>query len=138
MDITKYPQFQLYLFTLNLLRLKSLLIPKDCDDRCINSTIINRAYFSSYLFCVLWLEYVKNFRPMPLKGFKSKEERISEHVQVRNALKDFSKKTIGYKLSKLSELRKKADYDPYVDLTPNDVSDAVNHMEQIFNCLKFE
>ena len=80
MDITKYPQFQLYLFTLNLLRLKSLLIPKDCDDRCINSTIINRAYFSSYLFCVLWLEYVKNFRPMPLNGFKSKEERISEHV----------------------------------------------------------
>ena len=138
MDITKYPQFQLYLFTLNLLRLKSLLIPKDCDDRCINSTIINRAYFSSYLFCVLWLEYVKNFTPMPLKGFKSKEERISEHVQVRNALKDFGKKTIGYKLSKLSELRKKADYDPYVDLTPNDVSDAVNHMEQIFNCLKFE
>ena len=138
MDIRKYPQFQLYLFTLNLLRLKSLLIPKDCDDRCINSTIINRAYFSSYLFCVLWLEYVKNFRPMPLKGFKSKEERISEHVQVRNALKDFGKKTIGYKLSKLSELRKKADYDPYVDLTPNDVSDAVNHMEQIFNCLKFE
>ena len=138
MDITKYPQFQLYLFTLNLLRLKSLLIPKDCDDRCINSTIINRAYFSSYLCCVLWLEYVKNFRPMPLKGFKSKEERISEHVQVRNALKDFGKKTIGYKLSKLSELRKKADYDPYVDLTPNDVSDAVNHMEQIFNRLKFE
>ena len=138
MDIRKYPQFQLYLFTLNLLRLKSLLIPKDCDDRCINSTIINRAYFSSYLFCVLWLEYVKYFRPMPLNGFKSKEERISEHVQVRNALKDFGKKTIGYKLSKLSELRKKADYDPYVDLTPNDVSDAVNHMEQIFNCLKFE
>ena len=138
MDITKYPQFQLYLFTLNLLRLKSLLIPKDCDDRCINSTIINRAYFSSYLFCVFWLEYVKNFRPMPLKGFKSKEERISEHVQVRNALKDFGKKTIGYKLSKLSELRKKADYDSYVDLTPNDVSDAVNHMEQIFNRLKFE
>ena len=138
MDITKHPQFQLYLFTLNLLRLKSLLIPRDCDDRCINSTIINRAYFSSYLFCVLWLEYVKNFRPMPLKGFKSKEERISEHVQVRNALKDFGKKTIGYKLSKLSELRKKADYDSYVDLTPNDVSDAVNHMEQIFNCLKFE
>ncbi|MDO5832857.1 MAG: HEPN domain-containing protein [Methanobrevibacter sp.] len=49
-----------------------------------------------------------------------------------------AKKTIGYKLSKLSELRKKADYDPYVDLTPNDVSDAVNHMEQIFNRLKFE
>ena len=138
MNITKYPQFQLYLLTLKLLRLKNQLIPNNCDDRCINSTIINRAYFSSYLFCVLWLEYVKNFRPMPLNGFKSKEERISEHVQVRNALKDFGKKTIGYKLSKLSELRKKADYDPYVDLTPNDVSDAVNHMEQIFDRLKFE
>lgn len=79
-----------------------------------------------------------NFRPIPINEFKSKEERISEHVQVRNALKDFGKNIIGYKLSKLSESRKKADYEPYTDLTPTDVSDAINHMEQIFNRLKFE
>ena len=138
MDIRKYPQFQLYLLTLKLLSLKSRLIPDGCDDRSINSTIINRAYFSSYLFCELWLDDVMNFRPIPINEFKSKEERISEHVQVRNALKDFGKNIIGYKLSKLSELRKKADYEPYTDLTPTDVSDAINHMEQIFNHLKFE
>ncbi|MBO6124120.1 MAG: hypothetical protein J6P09_09810 [Methanobrevibacter sp.] len=44
MDITKYPQFELYLLTLNLLRFKNQLIPIDCDERCINSTIINRAF----------------------------------------------------------------------------------------------
>ena len=43
MDITKYPQFQLYLLTIHLLMLKNQLIPKNCDERCINSTIINRA-----------------------------------------------------------------------------------------------
>ncbi|AMD17375.1 hypothetical protein TL18_04680 [Methanobrevibacter sp. YE315] len=108
MDIRKCPQFHLYLLTLKLLSLKSRLIPDGCDDRSINSTIINRAYFSSYLFCELWLDDVMNFRPIPINEFKPKEERISEHVQVRNALKDFGKNIIGYKLSKLSQLRKKS------------------------------
>lgn len=41
-------------------------------------------------------------------------------------------------LYELSGLRKKADYDPFLDLTPKDVSDAIGHMEKIFNHLKFE
>ncbi|MBQ6344602.1 MAG: HEPN domain-containing protein [Methanobrevibacter sp.] len=39
---------------------------------------------------------------------------------------------------KLANLRKKADYEPYQDLTPQDVSDAINHMEKIFDHLKFD
>ena len=138
MDLTKYPQFQLRLLTLKLLMMKDKLIPNDCDERCINSTIINRAYYSSFLYCELWLDYVKNFRPIPLTEFQDTTEIISEHLQVRNALYNFGEKRIKNELKKLSFLRKKADYDPYNDLTLNDVSNAINHMEAIFNNLNFE
>ena len=137
MDIAKYPQFQLKLLTLRLLLLKDKLIPDDCDERCINSTIINRAYFSSYLFCELWLDYVKNFRPVPIRDFEDGEEIISEHLQVRNALYNFGERRVQKKLFDLSKLRKKADYDPFTNLTAKDVSNAIEHMETIFNHLKF-
>ena len=137
MNISKYPQFQLYLLTLKLLRLKNQLIPDACDERCINSTIINRAYFSSYLLCELWLEDVKSFKPIPLSNLGA-DEKIGEHLQVRNALYNFGEKIMSKELTKLAKLRKKADYDPFRDLTQNDVSDAIHHMERIFNHLKFE
>ncbi len=137
MDITKYPQFQLYLLTIHLLMLKNQLIPKNCDERCINSTIINRAYFSSYLFCELWLEDVKNFKPVPIKEFGENEKIISEHLQVRNALENFGQNRVRNDLAKLAGLRKKADYDPFRDLTSDDVSDAIGYMEKIFSHLKF-
>ncbi|WP_458453108.1 hypothetical protein [Methanobrevibacter sp.] len=137
MDITKYPQFELYLLTLNLLMLKIHLIPEGCGDRCINSTIINRAYFSSFLFCSLWLEDIKHFKPIPVMELDP-EERISEHKQVRNALYNFGEKRMTEELSKLAKLRKKADYDPFLDITSKEVSDAVHHMQKIFNHLKFE
>ena len=137
MDITKYPQFESYLLTLHLLMLRDQLIPEGCDVRCVNSTIINRAYFSSYLYCLLWLEDVKHFKPIPLKHLKP-SERISEHEQVRNALYNFGEKRMTHELSKLAKLRKKADYDPLSVLAPKEVYDAVHHMEKIFNHLKFE
>ena len=124
--------------TLRLLKLKNQLIPQNCDERCINSTIINRAYFSSYLFCELWLEEVKKFRPIPIMEFEDGDVIISEHLQVRNALYNFGEDFVSWQLLKLSNLRKKADYDPYRDLTPEDVSNAIDHMELIFNQLKFE
>lgn len=65
-------------------------------------------------------------------------ERISEHLQVRNALHNFGEKRVSYELTKLANLRKKADYEPYKDLTPQDISNAINHMEKIFNHLKFD
>lgn len=137
MDITKYPQFELYLLTLHFFMFKDQLIPDGCDERCINSTIINRAYFSSYLFCTLWLEDVKKFRPISINELNI-NERISEHQQVRNALYNFGEKRMKDELAQLAVLRKKADYHPFLDLTPNDVSQAVKHMEKIFNHLKFE
>lgn len=86
---------------------------------------------------MLWLEDVKNFKPIPLIELEV-GEKISEHKQVRNALKNFGENRIQGELLKLSYLRKKADYEHYMDLTPDDVSNAIHHMERIFNSLKFE
>ncbi|MDO5832937.1 MAG: hypothetical protein Q4Q14_08850 [Methanobrevibacter sp.] len=137
MNITKYPQYQLYLLTLNLWMFKNQIISANCDERCVDSTIINRAYFSSYLMCELWLDDVKNFRPIPIMDLEA-SERIGEHLQVRNALYNFGEKIISDKLSKLAKLRKKADYDPFCDLTQADVSNAIGYMENIFSHLKFD
>lgn len=138
LNITKYPQFQLYLLTLRLLKLKDKLIPQDCDERCINSTIINRAYYSSYLFCELWLEDVKHFKAIPINEFGADEEKINEHHQVRNALYNFGEDVVSWNLANLARLRQKADYHPFRDLTSSDVSDAIGYMERIFDRLKFE
>ena len=40
-------------------------------------------------------------------------------------------------LSKLAKLRRKADYNPFSDITLDEVNEAVHHMEKIFNHLKF-
>ncbi len=137
MNIKKFPQFELFLLTLNLSLLKDQLIPEGCDERCINSTIISRAYFSSYLFCELWLDYVKNFRPIPIWDFGDDEKKVNEHTQVRYALSNFGEEKTSSNLAQLAKLRKKADYDPFSDLTPKNVSDAIGYMEKIFNHLKF-
>ena len=117
--------------------LKDQLVHDGCDERCINSTIINRAYFSSFLYCLLWLEEIKHFKPIPIMNLDS-EERISEHQQVRNALSNFGEKSIKRELFKLAYLRKKADYDPFNFITTKEVTDAIHHMKKIFNHLKFE
>lgn len=138
MNITKYPQFQLYLFTLHLMGIKSQLLPKNCDNRCVNATIINRAYYSAYLYCLLWLEYMKKFKPLSPWEFNDDEEKTSQHKQVRNALNHFNEKQIGTLLNKLFDLRHKADYDPFIDITPEEVTTAIHNMEKIFNHLKFD
>ena len=118
--------------------LKNQLIPKNCDDWCVNASIINRAYYSSYLYCTLWLDYVKNFKIKHPWEFDDTEERIGEHKQIREALKDFGEKNMKTELNDLFKLRKKADYNPFMDITPEEVTNAIHHMEKIFNHLKFE
>ena len=117
---------------------KSELIPKNCAERCINATIINRAYYSSYLLCELWLEDMKKFKTIKPWNFSENEKTISEHKQIRNALSNYDKDLISFDLKKLFKLRQKADYDPFVDITKNEVNDAINYMENIVNNLNFE
>ena len=67
-----------------------------------------------------------------------KQEGISEHKQVRKALKKFGKKNIQTELNDLATLRKKADYEPFRDISPKEVDEAIEHMENIFQQLKFQ
>lgn len=138
MNIAKYPQYQLYLLTLRMLMLKNMLLPENCDERCINASIINRAYYSAYLYCTLWLEDIKKFKIKHPWEFNDNEKQIGEHKQVREALRIFGEKNIQSELNDLFDLRIKADYEPFIDITPEEVSDAIHHMEKIFNHLKFE
>lgn len=138
MNLAKYPQYQLYLLTLRMLMLKNQLIPKNCDEWCVNASIINRAYYSAYLYCQLWLEDVKKFKIKHPWEFTDTEDRIGEHKQVREALKNFGEKNMKTELDDLFKLRQKADYDPFGDITSDEVTSAIHHMKKIFNHLKFE
>lgn len=138
MEIKEYPQYQLYLLTQNLLMFKEQILPENCDEWCINATIINRAYYSSYLYCLLWLGKIKKFSPKPPWKFKKKEKRMGEHKQVRDALYDFGEEDTHDELKKLTSLRKKADYNPYSNISPEEVDGAIEHMEKIFKQLEFQ
>ncbi|MBR1610408.1 MAG: hypothetical protein IJ672_02820, partial [Methanobrevibacter sp.] len=71
--------------------------------------------------------------------FQEGEKVISEHKQVRMALSEnYNQEDLGYILGKLASLRKKADYEPFVDITNKEVSDAIGHMEKIITTLKFQ
>ena len=138
MDITKYPQFQLYLLTLQMLMLKNMLLPKNCDEWCVNASIINRAYYSAFLYCILWLDYEKNYKIKHPWEFQEGEKQLGEHKQVREALKMFGEKNMQSELNDLFDLRIKADYEPFIDITPDEVKDTIHHMEKIINHLKFK
>ena len=138
MNIEECHQFQLYLLTLNLLMMKEQILPENCDEWCVNATIINRAYYSSYLYCLLWLNEVKKFKPKAPWEFKKMEKRIGEHKQVRDALYCFGKEKVKKELNDLASLRKKADYDPSSNLSLKEVNSAIEHMEEIFKQLEFQ
>lgn len=131
-NVEKYPQYQLYKFTRKLYVNKESLVPENCDNRCVYSTIINRCYYSSYLYLSEWLLN---------KGFKVKSKDdceidgeifVSEHKQIRDALKNEGESKISNRLYKLSELRSIADYEPFSVLTDDDLNRAINLMEYIF------
>ena len=69
--------------------------------------------------------------------FDDDEEYITEHKQVRLALKEKGLETISSELFDLFNLRKKADYDPLMDISPDELSDAMESMELIFTKLTF-
>lgn len=138
MNLRECSQFHLYLLTLHLMKIKEQLIPQNSNERWAYGTIINRAYYSSYLYCELWLKHVKQFKTKHPWEYKKGEKRLGEHKQIRNALYDFGKENMKSELNNLAKLRNKADYHPNKKLTLTDVNEAINHMENIYSHLKFE
>lgn len=101
------------------------------------STIINRCYYCSYLYLTEWLTDQCNFKFKKKKDFDKNEHFITEHKQVRNALKDNGKSNISQRLYDLHDLRTVADYNPLTPLSENDLSKAIHLMEYIFKNIKF-
>ncbi len=136
MKIEKYPQYQLFIFTKSLNEKRDDLVPADCDNRCVYGTIINRAYYSAYTYASEWLSD-NGFKLKHKEDFQNPEDYVSEHKQVRDALKEHDKSVSKNRLYKLSQLREKADYRPFEDLSEEEVDDSIDYMNKIINDLKF-
>ena len=138
MKIEEYPQYRLYKFT-KLLNINKEKFQKPyTGKRAVNGTIVNRAYYSSYSYALLWLEDHK-FRLKQKWEYEIEgEEYVTEHQQVRDALDDLKYHKTSNKLFQLHELRKRADYKMYYPLTNEDVADSIRYMNEIIDELKFK
>ena len=103
---------------------------------CVFSTIINRCYYSAYLYVSLWLQEVYKFKPLSKEDFDG-DKFITEHKQVRDKLEDINQHSVESMLYTLFDLRKKADYDPFQDISEEELDDAMYLMEKIFETLNF-
>ena len=138
MKINEYPQYMLFKFTKLLNFNREKFQKQYTGKRAVNSTLINRAYYSSYSYALLWLEEIKNFKLKQKWEYAADgEEYVSEHQQVRNALRDFNKMKSSRKLKNLHDLRKKADYNLFNPLTKKDLDKSIEYMNDIFKELKF-
>lgn len=137
MNIELYPQCQLLKFTILLNYSKGNFITSKIESRAVDGTIINRAYYSAYSLAKLWLENhdfkIKDKMTYEILGEKFK----TEHKQVADGLKEYGFKKCGQYLYDLHELRKKADYNPYVPLTTDDLEKAIFYMNSIIKDLDF-
>ncbi len=139
LKIKNYPQYQLYLFTKLLCENKEDLIPDSCDDRCINSTIINRSYYSAYSYSSLWLNNKYNFKVKKSWDFINDNEQYkSEHRQVIDELKYKKQFTCSNKLMECKRIRNIADYEMFHDITDKDVENCFKNMEYVIKKLKLE
>lgn len=138
MKIKEYPQYKLYKFTKLLNHNKEKFQKPYTGKRAVNGTIINRAYYCSYSYALLWLEEHR-FKPKKKWEYEMEGEDFkTEHRQVRDLLKMFNKENASDDLFELHKLRKKADYKLYNPLTEEDTKNAMKHMENIFDELKFK
>ena len=136
-NIEKSPQYDLYRLTKNLYLNKEKIVPENADMRCVKSTIINRAYYSSYSLASEWLDFYFDFQIKPPRKFKRNKPFISGHVQVLNALFKYEKEESHLNLGRLKDLRTKADYHLESKILDNEVKNSLVYMDRIFNDLKF-
>ncbi|MBQ6813753.1 MAG: hypothetical protein IJP12_03850 [Methanobrevibacter sp.] len=138
MAIKDYPQYKLFKFTLMLNHNKAKFQKPSTGTRAVDSTIINRAYYSAYSYVYLWLEEKFNFKPKQKWEFEERGENyISEHLQVRKSLMDHNKETSSGYLYELHGLRKKADYSLFSPITQKNINDSIEYMNNILDDLKF-
>ena len=113
------------------------MVPKNCDNRCVYSTIINRCYYSSYLYALEWLFEKHGFKPLSRSEWGD-DDFVTEHSQVRLMFRELEQRNVGISLFDLFYLRKKADYEPFSNISDDELNEAMEIMESIFKDLDFD
>ena len=102
------------------------------DLQCIYRTIINRAYYATYLHAREWI--------FDNGGYNSLDYYISNgtgtHRAVYLALRDLGQESLSNDLYSFRTLRNDADYDIVKVITKNDALKAINLARQIISALK--
>lgn len=84
------------------------------------------------------LKTLKNLNHCHHGNLRTMKRKSVKHKQIRNALYNFNEKQMSAELNDLFNLRHKADYEPFLDISAKEVEDSISHMEKIFGHLKFE
>ncbi|MEE1133888.1 hypothetical protein [uncultured Methanobrevibacter sp.] len=102
------------------------------DLQCIDRTIINRAYLSTYLHTHDWI--INNGHYNDIKNYSKND--IGYHTAICIALNKLNEKTISKKYAEFIELRVDADYNIVTIITSKDAQKALDLASQIQNALQ--
>ncbi len=102
------------------------------DLQCIDRTIVNRAYLSTYLHTHEWI--VNNGPYNDIKAYSKKD--VGYHTAICIALTALNKKTISKKYADFIKLRVDADYDIVTIIDSGDAQKALDLAFQIQTALQ--
>lgn len=105
---------------------------KNYDLQCIDRTIVNRAYLSTYLHTEDWI--INNGPYSNIKDYSTKD--VGYHTAICIALDALNKKPISKKYAEFIELRVDADYDIVTIIDSDDAQKALDLASQIQNALQ--
>ena len=102
------------------------------DLQCIDRTIVNRAYLSTYLHVQEWI--LNNGPYTDVKDYSKHD--VGYHAAICIALIELNKKAMSKKYAEFIELRVDADYNIVTIITPKDAQKALDLASQIQNALQ--
>lgn len=105
---------------------------KNYDLKCINRTIINRAYLSTYLHAEEWI--IHNGTHYDIRDYFERD--VGYHTAICIALNKLNKPHISEIYEDFIQLRVDADYDIVTIITREDAQKALDLASQIQNALQ--
>lgn len=105
---------------------------EDFDLQCVYRTVVNRAYYATYLYAREWI--FDNGSYNNLESYS--DGKSGYHKAVILALNSLNQYKAGSKFADFKDLREKADYKLVEIVSENDASHALNLARDIFNLLK--
>lgn len=134
-DLSTLKEYHIYLLVKKLLETDFEFTDSDSEE-VYYRTIINRAYYASFLLSKYYLEIIKREIIKDPDEFASDEKFIPEHTQVIKLLNNRGTRSLSSKLSELKSLRKDADYEFIITISQEQCSHAIELMEDIVSKLE--